>query len=297
MSERSTGTVWDGRGLLGVFLYFAVLLATFRAQQALLHHWLPGLDPGALFALRQVLQLGEVLLVTWAAARIEGRSFGDYGLPWGRAFRSRFWQGAALGIGSLGALVLALAAFGGLRVSPPSSVSAAALPVAVAYLVLFAALGVREEAEYRGFALASLTRMAGFWRAAALTSAWFLAGHTGNAGETPVGLVAVGLFGILGCLLLRRTGDLWMAIGLHAAWDWGQTYLFGVGDSGHPPGPGHLLTTTVNPSAPGWLSGGATGPEGSILCVFLFAALALAFGRGGRGQAVPMAPPPDPPAA
>jgi membrane protease YdiL (CAAX protease family) len=290
MFERSPETMQDRRALFGVLLYFAILFAGFRAQGVLLRRWLPFLDPGALLALRQVLQLGEVLLLTWAVARVERRSLGDYGLPWRRAFRSRFWQGAAIGTGSLGALVVALVALGGLRLTSPSPLSLTALPVAAAYLVLFTALGVREEVEYRGYALSSLTRLAGFWRAAVLTSAWFVAGHTGNAGETPIGLVSVGLFGVLACVILRRTGDLWMAIGFHATWDWGQTYLFGVPDSGHAPGPGHFFTATVGSSVPSWISGGTTGPEGSLLCAALFAALALAFLRGSPGQGITLAP-------
>ena len=91
-----------------------------------------------------------------------------------------------------------------------------------------------------------------------------------------VGFAAqVGLFGVFACLLLRLTGNLWMPIGFHAAWNWGQTFLFGVSDSGHAAAPGHFFTASVSTSAPEWLSGGATGPEGSALCVALIATLIL----------------------
>src|SRR5262249_6746703 len=96
------------------------------------------------------------------------------------------------------------------------------------------------------------------------------------AGENALGLANVAAFGLLACLALKRTGNLWLVIGFHASWDWGETYLFGVGDSGHPPAPGHLLSSIVSSKSPAWLSGGSVGPEGSALCAALFVILWMA---------------------
>jgi len=79
-------------------------------------------------------------------------------------------------------------------------------------------------------------------------------------------LFNAGAFGLLACFLLRRTGNLWMPSGLHLAFDWGETYFYGVADSGQTL-PGHLLNSTS--SGPTWLSGGTVGPEGSLLCTLL----------------------------
>jgi len=79
-------------------------------------------------------------------------------------------------------------------------------------------------------------------------------------------LFNAGAFGLLACLLLRRTGNLWMPIGLHMAFDWGETYFYGVANSGQTL-PGHLLNSSS--SGPAWLSGGTVGPEGSLLCTLL----------------------------
>jgi hypothetical protein len=57
-----------------------------------------------------------------------------------------------------------------------------------------------------------------------------------------------------------------MPIGLHMAFDWGETYFYGVANSGHAL-PGHLLNSSS--SGPAWLSGGTVGPEGSVLCTLL----------------------------
>ncbi len=63
--------------------------------------------------------------------------------------------------------------------------------------------------------------------------------HLTNPGEGPVGALAVFVVGMFLCLTLRRTGDLWFAIGFHAAFDFGETYLYSVPDSGIV-APGHL---------------------------------------------------------
>ncbi len=96
--------------------------------------------------------------------------------------------------------------------------------------------------------------------------------HHGNSGEDWIGLFNAGAFGLLACLLLRRTGNLWMPIGLHMAFDWGETYFYGVADSGQTL-PGHLLNSSS--SGPAWLSGGTVGPEGSLLCTLLIVVVGL----------------------
>jgi uncharacterized protein len=79
-------------------------------------------------------------------------------------------------------------------------------------------------------------------------------------------------FGLLFCLFLRRTGNLWWAVGFHAGWDWGQTFFYGVRDSGIAPYHS-LLNSTF--SGPRWLTGGTVGPEASIFTpiVLLIAAI------------------------
>jgi hypothetical protein len=106
----------------------------------------------------------------------------------------------------------------------------------------------------------------GFWPAAILSAAYFGYSHHGNSGEDWIGLVNAGAFGLLACFLLRRTGNLWMPIGVHTAFDWGETYFYGVANSGQKL-PGHLLNSSS--SGPAWLSGGAVGPEGSVLGTLL----------------------------
>jgi hypothetical protein len=79
-----------------------------------------------------------------------------------------------------------------------------------------------------------------------------------------------GCFGLLAAFTLTRTGSLWFAIGMHSAWDWGESFLYSVPDSGLVVR-GHLLNSSFD--GPAWLTGGAVGPEASIFSfVALFAA-------------------------
>jgi membrane protease YdiL (CAAX protease family) len=82
--------------------------------------------------------------------------------------------------------------------------------------------------------------------------------------------------GLLACLMLRRTGDLWFPIGFHFSWDYAESFIFGVPDSGNVAA-GHLLSTHMHGSK--WLTGGSVGPEGSVLVFVLLGLTTFAFHR------------------
>jgi membrane protease YdiL (CAAX protease family) len=228
----------------------------------------------------QVVLLSEggsfliVLLASWIMARGERRELADYGLPWQTAFHRGFWQGAAIGFAGISALLVAMGVAGVFHVESVALHGAEMLKYAFLWGVVFLAVALFEEFCFRGYALFTLTTGSGFWPAALASSLLFGYVHHGNPGETWLGAFNAGLVGLLFCLMLRRTGDLWMAIGFHGAWDWGESYFYGVPDSGQLVS-GHLLN--VGFSGPRWLSGGSVGPEGSWLCTFLLVLLWLIF--------------------
>jgi hypothetical protein len=65
---------------------------------------------------------------------------------------------------------------------------------------------------------------------------------------------------------------LWWAIGFHATWDWSQSFLYGVADSGMMVQHHLLATHAVGKPI---LSGGTTGPEGSVFILAIFVLIAL----------------------
>ena len=121
---------------------------------------------------------------------------------------------------------------------------------------------------------------AAFWQAVWAASTLFGFIHTGNGGENWIGIFAAALIGFVFCVSVRVTGSAWWAIGCHAAWDWAETFFYGTADSGMVAS-GHYLTTTLTGNAL-W-SGGADGPEGSVLVLgvvlLLLAMLLLIYGR------------------
>jgi membrane protease YdiL (CAAX protease family) len=127
------------------------------------------------------------------------------------------------------------------------------------------------------------TPRSSFWQAAWVTSVGFGFIHTFNNGENWIGVLAASGIGLVFCVSVRLTGSAWWAIGCHASWDWAESYFYGTADSGFA-ARGHLLTST--PVGSTLWSGGADGPEGSVLVfpimLLLLAALVLFYRRPRR---------------
>ena len=133
--------------------------------------------------------------------------------------------------------------------------------------------GVGEELLFRGVLLRLLEAWLGSWWALAVTAVLFGAMHLSNAGATPVGAAAIALeAGILlgACYLVTRR--LWLAIGLHAAWNFVQGGIFGSDISGTGSGRG-LFEASF--SGPDLLTGGSVGIEGSLVAVVICTATGL----------------------
>ena len=228
----------------------------------------------------------SALAATWVMGKVERRRMGSYGFA-GLGIAGLFPKGFIWGLGFLALLVGALWKAGLLVFDGRLLFGGEAFKFAAIWLVGFVLVGMAEESILRGYVQVTLGRglgslyqllfsstpterakTVGFWTAAVFLSFLFGAGHGSNPGESPIGLLSAGLIGLVFCLTLWRTGSLWWAIGFHAAWDWAQSFVFGVADSGTMV-QGHLLGT--HPVGKVLWSGGATGPEGSgfVLVVIL----------------------------
>ncbi|HEX7159291.1 MAG TPA: CPBP family intramembrane glutamic endopeptidase [Edaphobacter sp.] len=232
----------------------------------------------------------SIALVTWIMAKIERRPIAVYGLGGQHKLR-HLLIGLVWGVLFLSLIVLLLVKSGLLIIDGRLLFGSDVLRYALAWAPGFLAIGFFEEYFFRGYLQYTLTRgisglarrltssfnpqAIGFWIAAILVSFGFGAVHGNNPGESPLGLLCVGLASLVFCFGLWRTGSLWWAIGVHSAWDWAQSFLYGVADSGAT-FRFHLLST--HPIGTPLLSGGTTGPEGSIfvlpilvlLCIVIF---------------------------
>jgi CAAX protease family protein len=225
---------------------------------------------------REALPFAALLIAAAVMARLERRSFGHYALPAREAFGRRFWVGYAWGLialsGLLGVIWIGKAfSLGSVVLTGKEILSYGGL-----WALAFLAVGFFEEFLMRGYALFTLTTGIGFWPSAVVLSSLFGAGHLGNSGESWVGALSAGLVGLFFCLTVRRTGSLWFAIGFHAAWDYAESFIYSVPDSGIMV-PGHMMNSSFH--GPKWLTGGAIGPEGSAFVFVLIGLLCLAFDR------------------
>jgi len=285
-----------------ILLFVLILAAIGAASTAIIRQWhlilntamdrFAGIHPES-----TIINDGLVFLAfasaAWIMSLIEHRPFSRYGLPGKRALRDvaagLFWGFVCLSL-LIGTLFLTHSlAFDGLAIHGAEAATSGAQ-----WLAAFFCVGLAEEFSTRGYiqytvsrGVAGITRALdphnrhsnawGFWVSAFLFSAClFMVGHIGNPGETVPGILAVGLAGLTFAFSLWRTGSLWWAIGFHATWDWSQSYLYGVHDSGLASA-GHLLNS--HPIGSTLLSGGETGPEGSIyiLPTFLVVATIIHF--------------------
>jgi len=206
-----------------------------------------------------------LLLGVGIMALIEKRSFADYGMPMNEFLGKRFWQGVPLGFVMLSLLLGLMAALHGFSLEGLAVRGPDAMKYGLLYFIGFILVGIFEEFSFRGYLQSTLASGIGFWPAALVLSVVFGAVHLGNSGEAALGAFMAGSFGLVAAFALWRTGNLWVPIGMHASWDWGETYFYGTPDSGIV-ATGHLLNSSPHGAA--WLSGGTVGPEGSWL-VFL----------------------------
>ena len=204
-------------------------------------------------------------------SRVERRSAGAYGLPMSEALGSKFWLGSLFGLLEVSLLIGLIAAFGGYSFGSLALHGSEIVQWGLFHLLLFFFVGLFEEFLFRGYMQYTLADGIGFWPAAILLSVLFGGLHLGNPGEGLVGAAGVVVVAIFFCFTLKRTGNLWYAVGLHASFDWGETYLFSVPNSGTTM-QGSLSHSVLH--GPTWLTGGTVGPEGSVFC---FLTMALQF--------------------
>lgn len=124
--------------------------------------------------------------------------------------------------------------------------------------------GFMEELLFRGILFRWLEAFGGSWFALAATSALFGLAHFFNPNATLFSSFAIAVeAGILlgGAYMLTR--NLWMTMGLHAAWNFTQGEIFDVNVSGIEV---HGLVT-ARLSGPALLSGGQFGLEASLIAL------------------------------
>ena len=227
-------------------------------------------------------------VIYWTFVRLsERRRVKELGGGWGGLLEGSL--GLLLGAGLFAAIVGILALAGAYEVLGRQEWTV------VQWSLPAAAVAFREEMLFRGIIQRVSEERLGSWLALALAAAWFGFMHADNPNAGPFDGLMIALFGggLLGACYLA-TRRLWLAIGVHAAWNLAEGGVFGTPVSGYDiPG---LLRSSL--SGPEWLTGGAFGPESSLVtlavCTAASAALLTVAWRRGRLRPVQLRRRPHP---
>lgn len=274
VDDKGVRPIW--RLLIYVALYYALRFVLLSIAAAALPDRTDSVSLVWLQLLEECLLLAAALLPALFLSKLEDRRFGTYGLPTHGAFGKQFWLGAVWGLAAITLLLLVMRGVGVFHFGHLALHGLRALKFAAFWGAVFLVVGLYEDFLFRGYSLFTLAEAIGFWPAAILLSFAFGFIHLRNSGESWVGALAAAGIGLFFCLTLRRTGTLWFAVGMHASWDWGESFLYSVPDSGQI-APGHLLRSSFDGAR--WLTGGSVGPEGSVFVFVVIALLWVVFDR------------------
>ena len=133
-----------------------------------------------------------------------------------------------------------------------------------------------EEIVARGVILRLLWRIGGPLLAFLISALLFGAAHLLNPGATVLAALSIAVeAGVMLGAFYALTGRLWMSIGVHAAWNFTQGYVFGAVVSGEAASPS-LWSSVARSEASAWLTGGRFGPEASLPALLLCGAAGFA---------------------
>jgi membrane protease YdiL (CAAX protease family) len=156
-------------------------------------------------------------------------------------------------------------------------------------LIVSLIAGVGEELVFRGVLFRIFEDSFGTTVAMLTTAALFGLLHAGNPGATPLSTIAIALeAGLLLAAGYAWSRNLWFVFGLHFAWNFTEGGIFGAPVSGGATK--GILSMPLSAAAPDSVTGGAFGPEASVVAVAVCLAMTLVFAiaavRSGRWRAL-----------
>ncbi|MGA2711464.1 MAG: type II CAAX endopeptidase family protein [Bryobacteraceae bacterium] len=217
-----------------------------------------------LIALTVPRLVGAAISGALAMAIFESRKLSDLGLHWNPGAARNLLAGIVAGAGGVSLLIFppVLIGFAHFEMAPDAAVSWG-VALFTAALLFCGAAG--EEIAFRGFPLQILMRGYGSWASILGMGALFGVMHRFNPGATTLSTINTAGFGVLFGVALLRSHDLWLPLGIHFGWN-ATLPLLGVSLSG--------FTIRVTEYQLVWKagdlwSGGAYGPEASLLASFV----------------------------
>lgn len=205
----------------------------------------------------------SLAIILWARF-VEKSPWLGLGMTKKGAFKD-FILGWGIGAAMLITCVLLMWGFGAIRISSVQF-SPQLFGEFLVLVLAWSMQGTTEELLARGWMFSSLSAKYNIPVGILVSSLFFTFLHLGNDGISLIPLLDLTLFAILACLVLLKTGNLWVISGIHAAWNCFQGNVFAFPVSGTQAGQAFIAVET---SGPDWLSGGAFGVEGSVISLIV----------------------------
>jgi membrane protease YdiL (CAAX protease family) len=256
-----------------IAVFMLLLMALAVAGQMGVRALLGGLPRTSTLVL-VIIATAATLAVLIARRYLDRKSFVSFGFNDVRSGSLDMLFGFALSGAMAGLVLWLMVAFGHV-----TNVQIQWAGLSTALLLLAALLpnllvGYWEELVFRGYLLQNMREGLGLKIAIIVSCILYGIVHAANPNATMLSSAIIVLFGFLRIYGYLATGMLWLSIGMHTGWNYFQSTVFGFAASGHVE---KETLFTHDATAVDWLSGGAFGPEGSLLIipVLLLALLAM----------------------
>lgn len=272
--------------LLFVFLFAGAAGALFDLESAAESGlWESTLETTAFLIVGYAPVALLVVLWVWRWEKRDPRTLGLFGAGALRYALTGFGFGAALML--LGVVLLLTSGDTTLEFDQSSIQGWAVVAPALVVLIGWSVQGLTEEIIFRGWLLQNSGAQLGPIIGVVVANVIFSLAHLTNPGVTVLGVVNLVLIGILFTIIALLEGGIWAVSGLHIAWNWTQSNIFGFKVSGLDVGGGSLVRIVPDESAV-TITGGDFGFEGSIaatttIVIGILVVLALASRVEGLG--------------
>ncbi len=254
------------RAIIALILLISATLATGALMNALGSLIFPGENAPALWQLSSTLIKVTVACFVYSGfvVLIEKRRNHELTLT---GAPQEFALGSAIGAGAFSLVVGILWLLGYYSVSTTNGLAVLVLPLSMSI-----SAGFIEEIIFRGVVFRIMEESLGSWIAIIFSALLFGFGHAGNPNATLFSSFAIALeAGLLLAAAFMLTRRLWLAIGLHFAWNATQGGFFGIAVSGYG-GRGILQSQMTGPEL---LTGGAFGAEASLFALIICTATGI----------------------
>ena len=205
---------------------------------------------------RNLLQaVAMIAAYSFLASKLESRNATETAI---RGATTSFLRGLVIGVGLIVSAYMAMYGLGVAEFRAGTGASDIVMAILKPGVV-----GTLEELVFRVILFRILQHMSGTFVAVLISASLFGLAHIGNPGATPLAMTFLTVeMGVFLALMYVLTQSLWVVAGCHMGWNFALGFVFGRNVSGLD-SPNAMLVTTLR--GPDLLTGGAFGPEGSIV--------------------------------